>query len=153
MSPKATPRSYALRYYLWADEQAYRIPHRLHSEMLDGKVRLLRFAGTAQRIIQAAIVQRGAGRPPRIELGCTTYLFDEDGFFDLGDQANALQGIAGMRQTGNILDIQDVLAVRRWASAHQWAAPQIAIEQVFADIRCDKNSETSKPLPVLRVDT
>src|SRR5712671_108138 len=152
MSPRTSRRSFALRYYLWADDQAYRIPHRFHSKLLDGEVRLLRCAGTAQRIIEAAIVNRGAAHPPHIELRYTTYVFDKDGCLDLDDQANAFQGTLGSKVSGNVVDVQDVLAGRRWTTSHQWTAPQAAVEQVVMDILSEKGSENYKPLPILRVE-
>jgi hypothetical protein len=153
MSPKTSRRSFALRYYLWADDQAYRIPHRLHSKLLEGKVRLLRCAGTAQGIIEATIVNRGAAHPPQIELQYTTYVFDKDGWFDLGDQANAIQGTLGSKVSGNVVDVQNVLAGRRWTASHQWTAPQAAVEQVVRDILSEKRSKNYKPLPILRVES
>ena len=153
MSPRTSGRSFALRYYLWADDQAYRIPHKLHSMLIDGEVRLRRCAGTAQRIIEASIVNRGAGHPPHVELRCTTYMFDKDGCFDLGDQADAIQGTLGSKVSGNVVDVQNVLAGRRWDAAHQWIAPQSAVEQVFADILPEKRPADYKQLPILRGET
>ena len=153
MSRKTSRHSFALRYYLWADDQAYRIPQRLHSKLLNGEVRLLQCAGTAQRIIEAAIVNRGAAQPPHIELRYTTYVFDKDGCFDFADQANAIQGTLGSRVSGNVVDVQDVLAGRRWTASHQWTAPQAAVEQVLTDILSEKRSQDYQPLPILKVES
>jgi hypothetical protein len=148
MSSRTSRRSIALRYYLWADDQAYRIPNKLHSMLLDGEVRLLRYAETAQRIIEASINRR-VGKLPQVKLRYTTYVFDKDGFFDLVDQADAVQGTFGSKTSGNIVDVRDVLAGRRWNEAHHWNAPQSAVEQVIADIQPEKRMENYKPLPVL----
>lgn len=150
---KAKGRSVALRYYLWTADQAYRIPHRLHSKILDGEARLLRYAGTAQRIIEATIVTVGSGRPPRVKLRFTTYVFDKDGCFDLGDQANAIQSILGAKKSGNVVDVRDVLAGRRWAIAHQWTASPDAVEMVLADIGPRQTAVPPESLPILEVDS
>ena len=152
MQRKASRRPVTLQYYLWANEQAYRIPHRLHLKILDRKARLLRYAGTAQRIIEAAVVNRGPDRSPRVQLRFTTYVFDRNGCFDLGDQADALQGILGAKNRGNVVDVQDVLAGRRWTAVHQWTAPKAAVEMVLSDIEPNKTAKQSRPLPILKVD-
>jgi hypothetical protein len=152
MPRKANGRPIKLRYYLWADDQAYRIPHRLHLKILDGEVRLLRWAGTAQRAIEAAIISRGPRSSPRVELRFTTYVFDRNGCFDLGDQADAIQGILGTKESENVVDVQDVLAGRRWTAVHQWTAPKSAVEKVLSDILPNKTADQYKPLPILKVD-
>ena len=152
MQRKASRRPVRFRYYLWANEQAYRIPHQLHLKILDRETRLLRYAGTAQRIIEAAIVKSGPDRSPRVQLRFTTYVFDRDGCFDLGDQADALQGILGTKESGNVVDVQDVLAGRRWTAVHHWTAPKAAVEKVLSDILPNKTADQSKPFPILKVD-
>ena len=112
-----------VRYYLWADDGPWRLPVRLHQDLIDRKVALPRYAGTNQKILEVfarwitsdAFSLKGRG-------GICT--FDADGFMER-DRAEELVGWfverAQQKLTGgNVVNIEPTLSERRYKREHLW---------------------------------
>ena len=41
-----------VRYYLWSSDGPWRLPNRLHQDLIDRKVALPQYAGTKQKILE-----------------------------------------------------------------------------------------------------
>jgi hypothetical protein len=42
----------SIRYYLWADDGPWRLPSRLHQDLIKWKVALPQYAGTKQKVLE-----------------------------------------------------------------------------------------------------
>jgi hypothetical protein len=79
-----------VRYYLWADDGPWRLPVRLHQDLIDRKVALPQYAGTKQKILEVFALWTNRGTYSLKGQGdiCT---FDADGFWER-DRAEELVG-------------------------------------------------------------
>jgi hypothetical protein len=91
MWPTMAARSaITIRYYLWADDGPWRLPVRLHQDLIDRKVALPQYAGTKQKIMEvfARWITRDTYSLKWRGGICT---FDGDGFMER-DRAEELMG-------------------------------------------------------------
>ena len=53
-----------VRYYLWATDGPWRLPSRLHYDLMDRKVALPQYAGTKQKVLEVFARRIGVKRIP-----------------------------------------------------------------------------------------
>jgi hypothetical protein len=68
-----------VRYYLWATDRPWRLPSRLHYDLVDRKVALAQYAGTKQKVLEVLARQIGVDTYSLRGEG-TIVAFDEDGY-------------------------------------------------------------------------
>lgn len=119
----AAPNTISIRYYLWADDGPWRLPVRLHQDLIARKVALPQYAGTKQKILE--VFARWITRDTFSLKGrgsiCT---FDTDGFMEQ-DRAEELMGWVVKRAQqklvgSNVVNIEPTLSERRYKREHQW---------------------------------
>jgi len=111
----------SLRYYLWADDGHWRITHRLHSELVSGKVVLRQYAGTKQKIVEV-FIHKVRGSQKIVEARGGVYSFDARGRLDVASQAEAasvaVDGAKAPALEGNSI------AIKKPSAAHCELPPE-----------------------------
>ena len=68
-----------VRYYLWATDGPWRLPSRLHYDLMDRKVALPQYAGTKQKVLEVFARRIGVETYSLRGQG-TFFVFDENGY-------------------------------------------------------------------------
>ena len=80
MWPTMAARSaISIRYYLWADDGPWRLPVRLHQDLIARKVALPQYAGTKQKVLE--VFARGT-ETYSFEGRGSIYTFDDKGYLN-----------------------------------------------------------------------
>lgn len=119
----AAPNTVSIRYYLWADDGPWRLPNRLHQDLIARKAALPQYAGTKQKILEVfarSITSETYSLKGRGSI-CT---FDANGFMEK-DRAEELMGWVVNRAQqklagGNVVNIEPTLRERRYKRENQW---------------------------------
>ena len=112
-------RNWSERYYLCSedDQLAWRIPKRLHGDLVATKVAFPQFAGTKQRVLEVFFT-RAPGGSVLIDARGTFYTFTSDGKFDprpfVEAATSALEGSRPRRVQDHVIDITPTVRNRRW---------------------------------------
>ena len=72
------PNRISVRYYLWSAGGPWRIPNRLHHDLMDREVALPQHAGTRQKVLEVFARQIGVDTYSLQGRG-TIFTFDENG--------------------------------------------------------------------------
>ena len=73
------PASISVRYYLWSVDGPWRIPNRLHHDLIDRKVALPQYATSKQKVLEVLARRISAGTYSLRGRG-SIYSFDEKGY-------------------------------------------------------------------------
>jgi hypothetical protein len=111
------------RYYLWADDGPWRLPSRLHQDLIDRKVALPQYAGNKQKILEV-FARRITRDMYSLKGRGSIDTFDTDGFMER-DRAEKLVGWVVERAQqkltgGNVVNIEPTLRERRDKRDHLW---------------------------------
>jgi hypothetical protein len=120
---------------LVGEDGLWKIPNRLHRELVSGLVKLPQYAGSIQRILE--ITSRQVGQSVRtLNYRATSYKFNPDGTLDRSDQVDAVGLAIGAAspQKGTIHDIVPTLKKRRWKSEHSWKPQPEVLQTVYDDV-------------------
>lgn len=139
MWPAMAARSaITIRYYLWDDDGPWRLPVRLHQDLIERKVALPQYAGTKQKVLE--VFARWITRDTFSLKGrggiCT---FDADGFLER-DPAEELVGWVVERAQqklagGNVVSIEPTLSERRYKREHLWKPTASMLRLIEADFQ------------------
>ena len=146
----------SIRYYLWADDGPWRLPSRLHQDLIARKVALPQYAGTKQKILEVfarwitsdAFSLKGRG-------GICT--FDADGFMER-DRAEELVGWVVERAQqkltgGNVVNIEPTLRERRYKRDHLWKPTASMLRLIEADFQKVSRATGARRVRVLKRPT
>jgi len=128
----------SLRYYLWADDGPWRLPSRLHQDLIARKVALPQYAGTKQKVLE--VFARWITRDTFSLKGQgTIFSFDENGYLER-DRAEELVGWVVERAQqklagGNVLNIEPTLSERRYKREHLWKPTASMLRLIEADFQ------------------
>ena len=133
MAPK---QRLVVRYYLWADDGPWRLPNRLHQDLIARKVTLQQYAGTKQKVLEIFARQIGEGTYSLRGQG-TLFTFDENGYLKQ-IPAQEVMGIIVERarqktNEGNVVSIEPSLRERRLKKEHHWQPTRSMLHQVRSD--------------------
>jgi hypothetical protein len=134
--------------YLCTEFPPVRIPLRLYSDLVAGKITVAEFAGTIQHIAEALITVAPA-EDRRLTIRATAAHFNKEGLMDLSSAAEAvalaIEGTKPKRVGRNILDIAKTLQFRKLKSETAWRIRPAMAKAMRDDI------EGSLKLPTLRL--
>ena len=142
-------RNWSERYYLCSedDQLAWRIPKRLHGDLVATKVAFPQFAGTKQRVLEVFFT-RAPGGSVLIDARGTFYTFTSDGKFDprpfVEAATSALEGSRPRRVQDHVIDITPTVRNRRWIGEHTWQPSPRMLRAVRADLSSSAASGTSR---------
>jgi len=125
-----------VRYYLWADDGPWRLPNRLHYDLIDRKVALPRYAGTKQKILEVFARWITTGTYSLKGQG-TFFTFDESGYLKRVP-AEEVMGLIVERARqkplgGNVVSIEPSLREQRLKKEHQWQPTRSILHIVRGD--------------------
>ena len=127
-----------VRYYLWADDGPWRLPDRLHQDLIDGKVAFPQYAGTKQKILEVFARWITSGTYSLKGRGsiCT---FDADGIMER-DPAEELVGWVVERAKqkltgGNVVNIEPALRERKYKREKYWKPTATMLHLIEADFQ------------------
>jgi hypothetical protein len=142
-----------IRYYLWANDGPWRITHRLHSDLVFGKVALLRYAGTKQKIVEV-FARKVQSRPVIAKARGGIYSFDAKGHLEVSSQAEAAAiAVASAKAhtvQGKVFDIGPALRHRRWMDEHVWQPSASLLQEIIADLEGRSRPSTSRGIRLLK---
>jgi hypothetical protein len=127
-----------VRYYLWADDGPWRLPVRLHQDLIDRKVAFPQYAGTKQKILE--VFARWITRDTFSLKGRGSIdTFDADGFMER-ERAEELVGWVVERAKqklagGNVMSIEPTLRERRYKREHLWKPTASMLRLIEADFQ------------------
>ena len=128
----------SIRYYLWADDGPWRLPVRLHQDLIAKKVALPQYAGTKQKVLE--VFARWITRETYSLKGRGNIdTFDADGFMER-DRAEELVGWVVERAQqkltgGNVVSIEPTLRERRYKREHLWKPTASMLRLIEADFQ------------------
>jgi hypothetical protein len=134
----AARNAITIRYYLWADDGPWRLPVRLHQDLIARKVALPQYASTKQKILEVFVrwITRDTYSLKARGGICT---FDADGFMER-DRAEELVGWVVERAQqkltgGNVVNIEPTLRERRYKRDHLWKPTASMLRLIEADFQ------------------
>jgi hypothetical protein len=149
----AAPNTISIRYYLWADDGPWRLPVRLHQDLIARKVALPQYAGTKQKILEVFalwITQNTFSLKGRGGI----FTFDADGFVER-DPAEELVGWVVERAQqkivgGNVLNIESTLRERRYKREHHWNPTRSMLNCIRPDFESRAQRDGARRVRVLK---
>jgi hypothetical protein len=139
MSPAmAQKQRLIVRYYLWADDGPWRLPNRLHQDLIDRKVALPQYAGTKQKIAEV-FARRVGGDTFSLRGQGNIFTFDKDGYLDLSAYIEAtsmvVEGTEPKRIGENIFDVKPALKHQRFARENLWKPTPSMLRLLVTDFQ------------------
>jgi hypothetical protein len=128
----------SIRYYLWTNDGPWRLPVRLHQDLVARKVALPQYAGTKQKILE--VLARWITRDTLSLKGRGSICsFDADGFWERVP-AEELVGFfveraVRKRAGGNVVDIQPEIRERRFKQKHLWKPTMSMLRLIEPDFQ------------------
>jgi hypothetical protein len=125
-----------VRYYLWAADGPWRLPNRLHYDLMDRKVALPQYAGTKQKVLEVFARRIGVGTYSLRGQG-TFFVFDENGYLKRMP-AEEVMGFIVERarqklRDGNVVSIEPTLRERKFKKEHHWQPTRSMLHLVRSD--------------------
>ena len=137
--PRSSTRSSVrttVRNYLWTEESVWRLPSRLHVELVSARTALSALANSRQRVVEA-YVSRVGKRPLLVKAREVYYSFDAQGYLDVASAAEAMAIAVDSHegQTGhNVVSLGPRLRDRQWRREHTWKPSREALRQITGDV-------------------
>jgi hypothetical protein len=132
LAQRQRPQSIRIRYYLSTEEGLFRIPQRLHQELLEGTRMLPEFASSEQRVLE--VVARPLTRSTYVfSARGLVYPFDQTGslVFDLSD---VLDDVLEPVREGNVIHLDRAKQSRHNKRKRRWRPTKTLIDQAKNDI-------------------
>ena len=109
----SAPSRISVRYYLWSVDGPWRIPNRLHYDLIDGKLALPQYAASKQKVLEI-FARRISASTYSLRGRGSIFSFDEKGYLER-ERAEEIMGIIveQARQKlkgGNIISIEPTLS-------------------------------------------
>ena len=127
-----------IRYSLWAADGPWRLPSRLHQELIARKVALPQYAGMKQKLLEVFARRIGADTYSLRGQG-TIFTFDAKGYLERVPAEElvgwVVESALKKRAGGNVADIQPDLQLRRFARESTWAPTRLMLRLVGVDFQ------------------
>ncbi len=127
-----------IRYYLWAPDGPWRLPSRLHQDLIAREVALPQYAGTKQKLLEV-FARRITGDTYSLQGNGNIFTFDESGYLDLSAYVEAtsmvVEGTEPKRVGKNIVDVKPALKYQRFAREHLWKPTPPMLRTIAADFQ------------------
>lgn len=126
----------SIRYYLWADDGPWRLPSRLHQDVIARKVALPQYAGTKQRVLEVAASSISIDQ---VSLNGRGHIgnFDADGFLEPSGTEElvglVVDNLTQKLNGGNVVSIEPALRERFFKREHLWKPTKAMLRLVEAD--------------------
>lgn len=149
----AAPNTISIRYYLWADDGPWRLPSRLHQDLIARKVALPQYASTKQKILE--VFARWITRDTFSLKGRgSIFTFDADGFVE-PDGGEAVMGWVVQRAQqklvgGNVVNIEPTLSEQRYKREHQWKPTASMLRLIEPEFQKVSHTDGVRRLRVLK---
>ena len=145
LADRQRPQSVRIRYYLATDQGLFRIPQRLHHEVLAGDRSLPEFASSNQRLVE--VVARQLTRTTYVvSARGLLYYFDESGSYkrELDD---LFSQILKPLKEGNLIHLNRAKKARQATEKRSWRPSKSLLQLAKDDI---VGGRLRRPLPVFR---
>ena len=149
----AASSAMTIRYYLWANDGPWRLPARLHQDLIARKLALPQYAGTKQKVLEVFARWITPGTFSLKGRGgiCT---FDADGFMER-DPAEELVGWAVERAQqgltgGNVVNIGPALRERRFAREYLWKPTASMLRLIETDFQKAPRARSARRVRILK---
>jgi hypothetical protein len=119
------------RFYIYTERGTFRLPAKIHREIVSQQTELAQFAKTSQRIVEASYFQ-GV-----LSTHSYTFAFDRRGLLDLAPFAEAAAlALSGDKPKAidNVIDVRGLLKTRAWNERHAWKAPRAVLTEILHDM-------------------
>jgi hypothetical protein len=125
-----------IRYYIWASDGPWRLPSRLHYDLMDRKVALPQYAGTKQKVLEVLARRIGVDTYSLRGQG-TIFVFDKNGYLRR-TPAEEVMGfiVERVRQKlehSNVVNIEPRLRERRFKKEYSWQPTRSMLQLVRND--------------------
>ena len=145
----SAPSRISVRYYLWSVDGPWRIPNRLHHDLIDGKLALPQYAASKQKVLEI-FARRISASTYSLRGRGSIFSFDEKGYLER-ERAEEIMGIIveQARQKlkgGNIISIEPTLSERRFKREHHWEPTRSMLRLISVDFQ-----KASRTVPRIRV--
>lgn len=139
----ATPERFTIQYFLCTDDGLYRLPDRLHRDLLGGRTALIQFANTKQKLIEL-IISRAEAFTSKAR--GVIYVFDKNGFLDLRMMTqDAMPAIPRFMKEKGVVDLAPAIRKQRFQSDFTWKPTQAILSRMF-----DEDTKKLKKLPAFK---
>lgn len=146
LAERQRPQSIRIRYYLATEQGLFRLPQRLHQDLINGKRSLRQFASSDQRVLEVFARQLTASTFVVSAHG-VVYRFDQHGGLIL-DVRDALDDLLNPVSEGNVVKLDRAKRARARRERSTWKPSRSLIDLVKHDIV--RTSKSPRPIPVLR---
>jgi hypothetical protein len=125
-----------IRYYIWASDGPWRLPSRLHYDLMDRKVALPQYAGTKQKVLEVLARRIGVDTYSLRGQG-TIFVFDKNGYWKR-TPAEEVMGLIVERarqklREDNVESIEPRLRERRFKKEYSWQPTRSMLQLVRND--------------------
>jgi hypothetical protein len=145
LAQRQRPQSIRIRYYLSTEQGLFRLPQRLHQEVLAGERSLPEFASTSQRLVE--VVARQLTRTTYVvSARGLLYHFDQSGSYtrDLDDLfSEFLEPV----KEGNLIHFNRAKKARQAREKRRWRPSRSQLQLAKDDI---VGGRLARPLPIFR---
>ena len=147
----SAPSRISVRYYLWSPDGPWRIPDRLHRDLIDRKLALPQYATSKQKVLEV-FARRISASTYSLRGRGSNYAFDEKGYLER-DRAEELMGfvVEQARQKlkgGKVVSIDPTLRERRFKREHYWESTRSMLDLISVDFQ--KASRAVRRIRVLK---
>jgi hypothetical protein len=145
LAQRQRAQSIRIRYYLATEQGLFRVPQRLHQELLAGERSLPEFASSDQRLVE--VIARQITRSTYVvsTLG-VVYRFDEEGAYTR-DIDDVFAGILEPVKQGNLIHFNRAKKARQARERRTWGPSKSQLQLVKHDI---VGGRLERPLPIFR---
>lgn len=135
LARRSSQQTVSVRYYLWREGALFRLPSKLHHQLLDRDRAIPRFAGTGQKLIEVFSSPITSSALKVTARGLIMH-FDQQGYVDLKPlREAATEGIGqAERDLPGVIDIQPRLRQKRFAQNYVWTVPTSLLERIKEDL-------------------
>ena len=147
----SAPSRVSVRYYLWSPDGPWRIPNRVHHDLVNGKLAIPQYASTKQKVLEV-FARRISARTYSLRGRGSIFSFDEKGYLER-ERAEEIMGfiVEQARQKvkgGNVISIEPTLRERRFKRDHHWEPTRSMLRLISVDFQ--KASRTVRRIRVLK---
>jgi hypothetical protein len=145
LAQRQRAQSIRIRYYLATEQGLFRVPQRLHQELLAGERSLPEFASSDQRLVE--VIARQITRSTYVvsTLG-VVYRFDEGGAYKR-DIDDVFAGILEPVKQGNLIHLHRAKTARQARERRTWRPSRSQVQLAKDDI---VGGRLQRPLPIFR---
>jgi len=139
----APTQKLTIRYYLWTEAGPFRLPDRLHRDLINHRVKLRQFAGSMQKLVELVI---RSGEIQSATARGVVYAFDKDGYLDLrGVAQHATPSTPRFADNDAVKDLSPTISKRRFQAEYTWRPGKTVLDRIRSDMH------DAGAIPVFRI--